>query len=564
MSLERFIEELHANECAFKLPAEQVQDLEDVVTVVIKLFLPKALEMIPDCCERFTVQEICNAGSHFERTKIKAPDEYDFMVVVKELSEPGAIKVEKGCKNGYARIKVIHHEKWGYKAPFQTSDKTFETAILQFNFYVRQALKLTSQLSPFRGYFGELRFKSILSRGKQYKEFSYVQTAYFRWTYKALPKKSRPDPDNDEGELVQRPPCNDINDVVSLEPSVSSAACQVDEHGSVPPDEVEIIYSRLDSLSKMKIENESRPFDEDALSEAEIKRLDLDIDLMTCCHVPLQNLTDILPPESLTNPVLSTNGCHIVLKPCGSPKCTEEGTPCRLLSYTKSEQELMRNLPANWKVVYKVFKWIFGYTEMLGIDSYKLKTAVLHLRYGHDKLAEGSVTSLDRCMISMWRFLKQCSCKGHMSSFFNPTLNVWNISSYYYYFVKWEVDFLYKIFDGINKTPLTEYDYDTYRQILEEWIIQFSRNNNDLKLLERKIDHSDFTDFCDQGNAFVDIITGMAPVLKKHKRFRYIAFQMKYRVLIAVLKMISLEIFKKVWHVLKVHAIPNLITALAA
>lgn len=556
MSLERFIEELHANECAFRLPAEHVQDLEDVVTVVIKLFLPKALEMIPDCYERFTVQEICNAGSYFEKTKIKAPDEYDFMVVVKELSEPGAIKVEKGCKNGYARINVIDHEKWGYKAPFQTSAKTFETAILQFNFYVRQAFQLSSQLSPFKGYFGELRFKNILSRGKQYKEFSYVQTAYFQWTYNTSPKKIRPDSEFDDDALPQHPSYHEVD--------VLPTAFQVDESESVFQDKVEIIYSRLDRLSDMETVNEDLSFDEDALPEDDIETLDLDIDLMTCCHVPLQNLTDILPPESLTNPVLLTNGCHIVLKPCGSSKCIEVGTPCRLISYTKSEQELMRNLPANWKVVYKVFKWIFGYTEMLGIDSYKLKTAVLHLSYGQDKLADGSVKSLDRCMISMWRFLKQCSCKGHMPSFFNPTLNVWNISPYYYYLVKWEVDFLYKIFDGINKTPLTDYDYDTYRKIMEEWIIQFSRNNNDLKLLERKIDHSDFPDFCDQGNAFVDIITGMTPILKKHKRFRYIAFQMKYRVLLAVVKMISLEIFKKVWHILKVHAVPNLITALAA
>ena len=542
MSLDRFINDLHAKECAFKLPAEYVQDLEETITEVIKSFLPKALEMIPG---RFTVQEIANAGSHFERTKIKEPNEYDFMVVIKELSQTGAIILEKGCKNGYVRVKVTDQNKWDFAYPSQTPNMSFETTFLQFNLYIRQALQLTTQISPFKGYTGQLRFKNILSRGKQYKEFSYVQTAYFRWEYN-MPISENPSniycPEEEHD--TQTVEINSNKDQTELQKQMSDIAHEPKLRIASTTEDCEVIYDRSKFISIKSQHNDSNFVTGDTFLEANLETLDVDVDLMTCCHVPLHEFAVILPDETLENPLLLKNGCHIVLKPCGNPKCILESRECRLISYTKSEQELMCNLSKNWKVV---FKWIFGFTEILGVDSYKLKTAVLHISKTQTAPGERMNTTSDIYMLSMWRYLKMCSSRQHMPSYFNHTLNVWNIAPYFSYLINWEIKLLCKIFERIDETPLSEYDYETFRDILEEWIVQFSKNNTPLKYLEATISRSDFSDFCVQGNVFVGIVRGMEPVLRKHKRFRNIGLHMKCHVMLAVIKVLCCELLGRLW-----------------
>lgn len=56
---------------------------------------------------RFKSSEIISVGSYKEKTKIIAPDEFDFLVVIDELSKPGAISVVKDdAPPGFTYIEV--------------------------------------------------------------------------------------------------------------------------------------------------------------------------------------------------------------------------------------------------------------------------------------------------------------------------------------------------------------------------------------------------------------------------------------------------------------------------
>ncbi|KAH3787649.1 hypothetical protein DPMN_165776 [Dreissena polymorpha] len=72
--------------------SERADKLAEVVYRSVYVILDKVSELEP----RFTVSEILKVGSYFEGTKIDKIDEFDFLVVIKELSKPGAIHINKG------------------------------------------------------------------------------------------------------------------------------------------------------------------------------------------------------------------------------------------------------------------------------------------------------------------------------------------------------------------------------------------------------------------------------------------------------------------------------------
>ncbi|KAH3734409.1 hypothetical protein DPMN_040849 [Dreissena polymorpha] len=73
--------------------SERAEKIAEVVYRSVKVILEKVRELEP----RFTVSEILKVGSYFEGTKINEilVDEFDFLVVIKELSQPGAIHINK-------------------------------------------------------------------------------------------------------------------------------------------------------------------------------------------------------------------------------------------------------------------------------------------------------------------------------------------------------------------------------------------------------------------------------------------------------------------------------------
>ena len=456
--------------CVFQIPKEEVDEIERFVMKIAKDFLPKTIQTIAARHNhRFSVKEVISAGSYFEQTKIKLPNEFDFMVVVKELSSPTMLSVQRGCKPGYAKVQMKERSKW-YNANDWSPEKELQTTILGFNAYVRQAVSLAPVC---KGRYGTLTFKSVEVRGKPYSVFSHVQTANFTWKRK-----------NNE----------------------------------------EFLYTR---------DGREESGNEDGFTVC--------VDMMTCCHLPLSIFRDILSPSARINLSLIKHGCHVVLKPCNTSTCMENDSECRLISYTKSEVEKMHNLDENWKIVYRVAKWLFAITEYVGIDSYKLKTTVLHLsaERGHIELGNGFILLL--------KSLLKSASTHKLNSHFNESLNVWSIPQCYSYFTKWQILLLLKIFKCLASLSRNEYNKGMFSEILEQWFVHSCKHSVEINNIRRNIfDEFSQEAFNVQGNSFLEIVDDMTPVLNRNKTLKWVPFQMKMLVLADVLKFLLSKLMGRI------------------
>ncbi|XP_061176292.1 uncharacterized protein LOC133185212 [Saccostrea echinata] len=474
-SLDRVIRLIHNEQCNFRVSDDIVKDIEDMVVHLVKDLLPKLIKSYPGC--HYSVAEVVDAGSYFEQTKIELPNEFDFMLVVEQLSNEDSISLTKGCREGYAHVGVVNQELWDSAEPDDGPERRFEIAMLQFNMFVRETLKLLLS-EPIKGRLGEFTMKNITVRGKPYKAFSHVQTLTLMWT------KYSP----------------------------------VDNHSNT---KVEILYERQTQ-----------------------EEVEICVDLMSCCHSSLSAFNNLLPKMSLKNELLKKNGCHIVLKSCESAQCVENQAECRLISYTKTEQECMKRLHVNWKMVYKVLKWLFHYTDILEIDTYKIKTAVL---YCNTKSGADSGINLGEGLIRVLRELRKSAYHNKLPGFFNSSLNVWNISPCYQYLVKYEINFLLKLFNKMQSVP-TDNDNTNLQQninVINLWLQSFCSHAAEIAEIKKsRLTGMDCFNW--QGNVFLEIMRDMEPVLKCHRRFAWVPFQMKCCILGDVFKLLTIILVKKI------------------
>lgn len=463
-SLDRLVRRIHDECCCFRLPDDKVKDIEDMVVSLVKFKLPVMLQRHSRC--RYSIAEVVNAGSYFEQTKIELPNEFDFMLVVEQLSREDSIFISQGCKPGHARVAVQEPELWDTARSEDSPEHQFEIALLQFNVHVRETLKLLLS-EPLKGRSGQLQMKGVTVRGKPFKAFSHVQTLTLKWT-----------------EITVR------------EPNTT------------------VLYKRRPSQQE---------------------EIEVCVDLMACCHLPLPAFIGILPDKCFQTEGLIKNGCHIVLKSCESFSCMDSQRNCRLISYTKTEQECMKRLHVTWKVAYRTLKWLFRYTEVLEVDTYKIKTAVLYCssrQHGSGNLAVGEA------LIQILQVLRDSAHSNKLPGYFNESQNVWTVSPSYQYLVKYEMIFLLKLFNNIRRDPNGQStDVSRNLEIVHLWIHSFcshaaeiSRmNDGRLSPMER---------FNGQGNKFLDIMRDMEPTLKTHSALAWIPFQMKCYVLFDVFKVL--------------------------
>ncbi|CAC5418118.1 unnamed protein product [Mytilus coruscus] len=465
-NLDTYIQNLHDQQCIFQIPKNEVKEIERFIIHIVKDFIPTTIKALNP---NFTVLEVVNAGSYFEHTKVKNPDEFDFMVVLRELSTPVSVQIQKGCMPGYANVKLRQKGRWHSSWVEYTQEKEFEISILSFNAFLREAVSLVPVQ---KGRYGTLICQDVTVRGKPYSEFSHVQTANLIWKRKQ---------------------------------------CSAGE---------EIAYQRFGITKKTDNEN-----------------VKICVDMMTCCHFPVEMFSEILPTSSLSNPSLIKHGCHIVLKPCNTSSCNEKETPCRLISYTKSEIEKMANLDENWKVIYKCTKLLFSYVEYSGIDSYKLKSTVLHLsaKHGHIELGRGLILVLKSLQIS--------SSKGFLSCYFNSTLNIWSISLAYRYITKWQIILLFKIFRVFEKIPAGESQQLLLSKMINQWIICTCRHSIEVsQIRSNTFDENSLATFNVQGNIFLEIVNEMEPIVKAQKPlnlFYSMLFVVQFTLLVVVIKYAS-------------------------
>ena len=102
--LDRFYDDLYNKELSLKFSDEEVSDLYNAVVEFVNILVRAVGDKNP-CLQ---ISEAVSVGSAKEGTQLCSPCEYDFILILKELSQPGAISVTNGCPYGasYAHVKL--------------------------------------------------------------------------------------------------------------------------------------------------------------------------------------------------------------------------------------------------------------------------------------------------------------------------------------------------------------------------------------------------------------------------------------------------------------------------
>ena len=94
MALSKYVDDTIKNELTFKQSNEEVKSIEKAVNSMVDCIMDEVVAID----ERFEMLRKVPVGSMAEGTRIVNPDEFDFMIVLKTLSQAGVIKVRRECK----------------------------------------------------------------------------------------------------------------------------------------------------------------------------------------------------------------------------------------------------------------------------------------------------------------------------------------------------------------------------------------------------------------------------------------------------------------------------------
>ena len=101
-TLNRFYKDLYDQELTLKFDDTEVTDMYKAVTD----FVRKIVETVGRRDPCLKIEEVISVGSAREGTQICTPCEYDFLLIMKELSCPGAINVIEGCPDNLSYVHV--------------------------------------------------------------------------------------------------------------------------------------------------------------------------------------------------------------------------------------------------------------------------------------------------------------------------------------------------------------------------------------------------------------------------------------------------------------------------
>ena len=113
--LQEFLESIEQEHVVIKRPAEEIDDIRSAIEEMVHNILIKMGEEDP----RFKDinQDLLKVGSFYGKTKIKEPDEFDYLVVLDKLN-PDEVTLKEDCEThpGFRHIIVKEHckfyEKW--------------------------------------------------------------------------------------------------------------------------------------------------------------------------------------------------------------------------------------------------------------------------------------------------------------------------------------------------------------------------------------------------------------------------------------------------------------------
>lgn len=101
---EGFLQYVHESRCKFRFEADRTST--DEIESGIRFLLNDIVKRIEKTAPEFKILDIIPTGSSYEGTKNEAPNEFDFMLILKELSGPGKLNLHQGCSDWYPQIEL--------------------------------------------------------------------------------------------------------------------------------------------------------------------------------------------------------------------------------------------------------------------------------------------------------------------------------------------------------------------------------------------------------------------------------------------------------------------------
>ena len=100
--VEEFFTDIHRRECVFNENSIIVKDIETCVESLLENLLKAISQKQP----LFVGSKLIPGGSYYEGTKVRQPDEFDYMLVLKPPPFANSVEIESGCSPWFKRIIV--------------------------------------------------------------------------------------------------------------------------------------------------------------------------------------------------------------------------------------------------------------------------------------------------------------------------------------------------------------------------------------------------------------------------------------------------------------------------
>lgn len=101
---ERFLQYVHESRCKFRVEADRTSTNE--IESGIRFLINDIVKRIEKTAPEFKILDIIPTGSSYEGTKNEPPNEFDFMLILKELSGPDKLYLHQGCSDWYPQIEL--------------------------------------------------------------------------------------------------------------------------------------------------------------------------------------------------------------------------------------------------------------------------------------------------------------------------------------------------------------------------------------------------------------------------------------------------------------------------
>ncbi|XP_064596739.1 cyclic GMP-AMP synthase-like receptor [Liolophura sinensis] len=139
--LNRFLEEIHEEKCVFKVSKEVVNDLKEAVEELVRKFVHKV--SFATAYPLFSGSKILSRGSFYEGTKVEEPNEFDFLVELDVLSQPGRVGFRSECLDcpGYTHVLFTDPELQRMNAELESSPKDNFLRPYTISSYYRRCLE---------------------------------------------------------------------------------------------------------------------------------------------------------------------------------------------------------------------------------------------------------------------------------------------------------------------------------------------------------------------------------------------------------------------------------------